>query len=145
MNRLASLSVVMVILAAVLRETSGVIIMAQQDLTAKLIRSKCQPESGASTEAIEGVREGKFPDDRNLKCYMSCAMTMSLTMRDGKLAVDLTKSIIERMMQGDTKARALAAVDKCSNSDAGLSDACDIAFAATKCIHDADPDILTFP
>ncbi|PNF17859.1 hypothetical protein B7P43_G02248 [Cryptotermes secundus] len=129
-----------IILSVALRQTSSVIIMARQELTSKLVRSKCQPETGVSTEAIEGVPEGKFPDDRNLKCYMKCAMTMTLTMRDGKLRTDIALSMAEKL-SADIKDRVIAAIQKCSSADDGLTDPCEVAFTATKCIHDADSEV----
>ncbi|KAJ9575545.1 hypothetical protein L9F63_007586 [Diploptera punctata] len=131
--------------AAILSQASALIIMAQNDDTGKLIRAKCQPESGVSTDLIEGVKQGNLPDDKNLKCYMKCAMTMTMTMREDKLRTDIAKILVERSMSDPNKSRVLAAIDKCQNVGQGMSDPCDIAYAATKCIHDADPEVLLFP
>nr|AMA98145.1 chemosensory protein [Blattella germanica] len=145
MHNRVLLPALVVILVALLGHTHALIILTQNEGTGKLIRSKCQPESGVSTDLIEGVPKGNFPDDKNLKCYMKCAMSMTMTMRDDKLRIDIAKIMTERAVPEPNRSRILAAIDKCQNADQGLTDPCEIAFAATKCIHDADSEVLLFP
>ncbi|PSN53425.1 hypothetical protein C0J52_05148 [Blattella germanica] len=128
MHNRVLLPALVVILVALLGHTHALIILTQNEGTGKLIRSKCQPESGVST-----VPKGNFPDDKNLK------------MRDDKLRIDIAKIMTERAVPEPNRSRILAAIDKCQNADQGLTDPCEIAFAATKCIHDADSEVLLFP
>ncbi|XP_023722772.1 uncharacterized protein LOC111872815 [Cryptotermes secundus] len=116
MERSAILSVFVTILAITMQETSGAMTMPQLKQAARMIRKTCQPKAGVATDLLDLLDEGVFTDDRNLKCYLKCAMGMMQAMRDGKLRTDIALSMAEKL-SADIKDRVIAAIQKCSSAD----------------------------
>ncbi|GFG40302.1 hypothetical protein Cfor_12034 [Coptotermes formosanus] len=143
MNRLVFASVCVLVLAAALKQTSAALSMDQVKQTLKMLRSTCQPKTGASMEMVEGVQAGKFPDDNNLKCYTKCVMGMMQTLKNGKYKPDSAIQQAKMLLGGETKDRVIAAMEKCRNAADGIEEACEVAFVTTKCIYAADPDEIS--
>ncbi|XP_069679532.1 general odorant-binding protein 72-like [Periplaneta americana] len=111
----------------------------------KMMRNSCVPKSGADMELVEGIQEGKFPEDKNLKCYMKCVMGMMQTMKSGRYKPDAAIAQVRIMMPESIKERAVTVLDGCRKAAQGVKDACEVAFLTTKCIYESDPEIFLFP
>ncbi|PNF17926.1 hypothetical protein B7P43_G02247 [Cryptotermes secundus] len=140
-----NVSVCVFVLVLVLTEASAAMTQAQLKQGMKVIRNTCQQKSGASTELLNGIKEGQFPEDRNLKCYMKCVMGMTQSMKNGKVTTDAALAHMKRMLPSDMRDRVLGAIERCRHAGEDLVDACDIAFVATKCTYDADPEAFLYP
>ncbi|PSN53424.1 hypothetical protein C0J52_05149 [Blattella germanica] len=103
---------------------------------------KCR---NSGDELVDGIQQGQFPDDRNLKCYIKCAMGMMQSMKGGKLKPEAAIQQAKMMLPDEVKGRVIAALETCRNAADGITDACDVAMAGAKCIYDTDPEAFIFP
>nr|AMA98147.1 chemosensory protein [Blattella germanica] len=145
MNRVLLASLCLVILASVLRSTLAGMSMDQIRQAMKMMRNSCQNKAKASPELVDGIQQGQFPDDRNLKCYIKCAMGMMQSMKGGKLKPEAAIQQAKMMLPDEVKGRVIAALETCRNAADGITDACDVAMAGAKCIYDTDPEAFIFP
>nr|AMA98143.1 chemosensory protein [Blattella germanica] len=123
--------------------------MDQMRNAAKMIRNVCQPKTGVATELIDQISEGVFDEEnRDLKCYIKCAMQMMQSMgSNGKLRPDAAISQAKKMLPIEIRDAMIAGIDTCRNVDKenpGL-DPCDLALVATKCVYNHTKDVFLFP
>ncbi|XP_049943707.1 general odorant-binding protein 72-like [Schistocerca serialis cubense] len=112
--------------------------------TSKIVRNMCLKKTSVDLALVEGIQEGKFPDDQNLKCYMKCCMGAMQVLRQGRYNVNAAKNQAEKMLPPDLKDRFLAMLDACSDKAVGEDD-CEMAYQLTKCSYEADKEIFLFP
>ncbi|KAJ9575543.1 hypothetical protein L9F63_007584, partial [Diploptera punctata] len=140
MDRLIVASVCLVFLTTALPGASAGMTMDQVKNAMKMLRNVCQGKAKVSSELVDGIQEGQFPEERTLKCYMKCVMGMMQSMKGGKLKTEAAISQIKMVLPDEIKDRVIATMEACKNSADGLTDACEVAYAATKCVYEADPE-----
>nr|AMA98137.1 chemosensory protein [Blattella germanica] len=133
------------LLAAAIRNSSAGMSEAQIKQAMKMIRQACQGKNSVSTEMLDGIQQGNFPDDKNLKCYMKCVMGMMQSLKNGKYKPDAAIAQAKAMLPDEIKDRVIVSMDKCRNSGDGIDDACELAYVVTKCIYASDPGAFMFP
>ncbi|XP_026482255.1 general odorant-binding protein 72-like [Ctenocephalides felis] len=114
--------------------------MKQLEANQKLIRRICQPKYNVSSELIDGMRQGKFPQDHDLMCYVGCVMnfTRSTNVDDAIKNLDI---FLPEELKEPTKAQILA----CKDAHLNFSDKCEAAYNTLKCMTEFDPNNYVFP
>nr|AWC08421.1 odorant-binding protein 10 [Bradysia odoriphaga] len=108
----------------------------QVQKTGEMIRSVCQPRIKISTEMIDGIRKGQFPNDKLLKCYIHCAMEMSGIMKKNKVNYEAAIKTMEKLLSDDLLEENKNGLTKCKDSANGIKDNCEAGFVLVKCIYD---------
>ena len=55
------------------------------DKTGVLMRSVCQPKFKVPDSVADDVKQGKFAEDKNTKCYIHCVLEMMQTVGVARL------------------------------------------------------------
>uniref|UniRef100_A0A6M2DXH5 Putative odorant-binding protein 1 cnaphalocrocis medinalis n=1 Tax=Xenopsylla cheopis TaxID=163159 RepID=A0A6M2DXH5_XENCH len=120
--------------------TEGRVTRKQLETNQKLIRRICQPKYNVTSELIDGMREGKFPQDHNLMCYVGCVMnfTHSTNVDDAIKNLDI---FLPEEMREATKAQILA----CQDAHMNATDKCEAAYNTLKCMTEFNPNNYVFP
>ncbi|XP_049296852.1 general odorant-binding protein 72-like [Anopheles funestus] len=110
----------------------------------EMIRSVCLGKTKVSEELANGLRESKFADVKELKCYVNCVMEMMQTMKKGKLNYDASVKQIDTIMPDELAGPMRAALDICRNVADGIKNNCDAAYAMLQCLSKNNPKFI-FP
>ncbi|XP_052892878.1 general odorant-binding protein 72-like [Anopheles moucheti] len=110
----------------------------------EMIRSVCLGKTKVSEELANGLRESKFADVKELKCYVNCVMEMMQTMKKGKLNYDASVKQIDTIMPDELAGPMRAALDICRNAADGIKNNCDAAYAMLQCLSKNNPQFI-FP
>ncbi|XP_053664662.1 general odorant-binding protein 72-like [Anopheles marshallii] len=110
----------------------------------EMIRSVCLGKTKVSEELANGLRESKFADVKELKCYVNCVMEMMQTMKKGKLNYDASVKQIDTIMPDELAGPMRAALDICRNAADGIKNNCDAAYAMLQCLSKNNPKFI-FP
>uniref|UniRef100_A0A9I3A6H4 Uncharacterized protein n=1 Tax=Anopheles christyi TaxID=43041 RepID=A0A9I3A6H4_9DIPT len=110
----------------------------------EMIRSVCLGKTKVSEELANGLRESKFVDVKELKCYVNCVMEMMQTMKKGKLNYDASVKQIDTIMPDELAGPMRAALDICRNVADGIKNNCDAAYAVLQCLSKNNPKFI-FP
>ncbi|XP_069681140.1 general odorant-binding protein 72-like [Periplaneta americana] len=127
------------------REAAGGMSPQQMKQAMRVMRNACQPKTGVSTELIDALQKGEFAEDNDLKCYIKCVMGRMQSMKKGRLTTDAAINFMKGVLPDNMRDRVIAAMDACRHAGDGLEDACEIAYIATKCTYEKDPEVFMFP
>ncbi|XP_055628925.1 general odorant-binding protein 72-like [Toxorhynchites rutilus septentrionalis] len=135
------------ILVAVVFQRDGIGVegkatVEQMMKTGEMLRSVCMGKTKVSLELVEGLRESKFPDVKELKCYVNCVLEMSQMIKKGKVNYEATMKQIDTIMPDELAEPMRKAVDICRNSADGIKNNCDAAYAVVKCVSDNNPKFV---
>ncbi|GAB0089731.1 General odorant-binding protein 72 [Sergentomyia squamirostris] len=108
--------------------------------THQLVRQSCQPKTKATTEQIDSVNRGVFPDEKSIKCYVNCVLEMGQTMKRGKLNLKQTIQQINQFTPEDQREKAISATNMCKDAPNGIRDPCEASYAFLKCSKQHHPD-----
>uniref|UniRef100_A0A182SD68 Uncharacterized protein n=1 Tax=Anopheles maculatus TaxID=74869 RepID=A0A182SD68_9DIPT len=124
--------------------TEGKATVEQMMKSGEMIRSVCLGKTKVSEELANGLRESKFVDVKELKCYVNCVMEMMQTMKKGKLNYDASVKQIDTIMPDELAGPMRAALDICRNVADGIKNNCDAAYAMLQCLSKNNPKFI-FP
>uniref|UniRef100_A0A182P8R7 Uncharacterized protein n=1 Tax=Anopheles epiroticus TaxID=199890 RepID=A0A182P8R7_9DIPT len=110
----------------------------------EMIRSVCLGKAKVSEELVNGLRDSKFVDVKELKCYVNCVMEMMQTMKKGKLNYDASVKQIDTIMPDELAGPMRAALDICRTVADGIKNNCDAAYAMLQCLSKNNPKFI-FP
>uniref|UniRef100_A0A8W7PPC8 Odorant-binding protein 8 n=1 Tax=Anopheles coluzzii TaxID=1518534 RepID=A0A8W7PPC8_ANOCL len=110
----------------------------------EMIRSVCLGKTKVAEELVNGLRESKFADVKELKCYVNCVMEMMQTMKKGKLNYDASVKQIDTIMPDELAGPMRAALDICRTVADGIKNNCDAAYALLQCLSKNNPKFI-FP
>ncbi|XP_053689183.1 general odorant-binding protein 72-like [Sabethes cyaneus] len=112
--------------------------------TGEMMRNVCLGKTKVGEDMVNGLRESKFPDVKELKCYVNCVMEMMQTIRKGKLNYDATMKQIDTIMPDEFAEPMRNALNACRNSGDGIKNNCDAAYEIAQCISKNNPKFV-FP
>ncbi|XP_051169594.1 uncharacterized protein LOC127286969 [Leptopilina boulardi] len=115
--------------------------MDQVENMAKGMRKSCLAKVPVDPQLAVNVRNGQFPEDPNLKCYMRCIAKMSKMIKNGKIDEGVVLAQISLMPVNSD--RLIAAAKKCTSITA--DEECELAYQYVKCNYEQDPEIFFFP
>uniref|UniRef100_A0A182LRL4 Uncharacterized protein n=1 Tax=Anopheles culicifacies TaxID=139723 RepID=A0A182LRL4_9DIPT len=124
--------------------TEGKATVEQMMKSGEMIRSVCLGKTKVSEELANGLRESKFADVKELKCYVNCVMEMMQTMKKGKLNYDASVKQIDTIMPDELAGPMRAALDICRNAADGIKNNCEAAYAMLQCLSKNNPKFI-FP
>ncbi|EAA09324.4 AGAP005208-PA [Anopheles gambiae str. PEST] len=110
----------------------------------EMIRSVCLGKTKVAEELVNGLRESKFADVKELKCYVNCVMEMMQTMKKGKLNYDASVKQIDTIMPDELAGPMRAALDICRTVADGIKNNCDAAYVLLQCLSKNNPKFI-FP
>ncbi|XP_058463907.1 general odorant-binding protein 72-like [Malaya genurostris] len=116
--------------------------MEQMLKTGEMMRNVCLGKTKANEDQVNGLRESKFPDVKELKCYVNCIMEMMQTIRKGKLNYDATIKQIETIMPDELAEPMRVALDICRDSGDGIKNHCDASYSIMQCISKNNPKFI---
>ncbi|XP_035784121.1 general odorant-binding protein 72-like [Anopheles albimanus] len=127
-----------------LSPAEGKATVEQMMKSGEMMRSVCVGKTKVSVELVDGLRESKFADVKELKCYVNCLMEMMQTMRKGKLNYDASIKQIDTIMPDELAGPMRAALDICRTAADGIKNNCDAAYAMLQCLSKNNPKFI-FP
>uniref|UniRef100_A0A1Q3FQN6 Putative odorant-binding protein 56a n=1 Tax=Culex tarsalis TaxID=7177 RepID=A0A1Q3FQN6_CULTA len=127
-----------------LSEVHGKATVEQMMKTGEMIRNVCIGKVKANEELVNQLRESKFPDAKEVKCYVNCVLEMMQAMKKGKLNYDAMLKQIDTIMPDELAEPMRNAVNICQNSADGIKNNCDAAYAVAQCISKNNPKFV-FP
>nr|AXY78924.1 odorant-binding protein 11 [Oedaleus infernalis] len=145
MDKASSAAATACLLIAVAALHAQALSLEQLRQTSKIVRNMCLKKTGVDLALVEGIQEGQFPDNQDLKCYMKCCMGAMQVLRQGRYNVDAAKNQAEKMLPPDLKGRFISMLDACSDRGDGADDDCEMAYQLTKCSYETDKEIFLFP
>ncbi|XP_052861288.1 general odorant-binding protein 72-like [Anopheles cruzii] len=137
----------LILVLLVLHEPSpaeGKATVEQMMKSGEMIRSVCLGKTKVAAELVDGLRESKFVDVKELKCYVNCVMEMMQTMKKGKLNYDASMKQIDTIMPDELAEPMRNALDVCRNVADGIKNNCDAAYAMLQCLSKNNPKFI-FP
>ncbi|KAJ6636623.1 General odorant-binding protein 72 [Pseudolycoriella hygida] len=97
----------------------------QMEKSSQMVRSVCQPKLKITDEMANGIREGKFPNDKVLKCYVHCILEMTGLMKKNKLNYDAAIKQMDMLLPDELLEDNKFAIGTCKDSANGVKDACE--------------------
>ncbi|XP_066583844.1 uncharacterized protein [Prorops nasuta] len=140
--RWAFLSLILV--SVVLEQGECAMSREQMEKASKGFRNNCISKTGADPAAVNGIREGNFPDDPNLKCYTYCIMKTLKSINDMTPDEDMLMKQVDIFMPEELQPRMKAVISKCIPEAVG-SEKCEVAYAYIKCNQKTDPEAFRNP
>ncbi|XP_031634691.1 uncharacterized protein LOC116347991 [Contarinia nasturtii] len=107
----------------------------QMRQTLDVVRAVCQPKHKISDDVVLAAREGKFPEDKNFKCYAQCVMEFLGTMKKAKVLYESAIRQFDVLLPDDYKEPYKYALEKCKTSTGGTKNPCDAAYNVLVCFH----------
>nr|QDJ95977.1 odorant-binding protein 34 [Encarsia formosa] len=119
----------------------------QMEKLSQGFRNTCINKLGADRTLVEGIRDGKFPEnaDEKVRCYPKCIATITKIFKDGKMDMVAVEKQARIMMTEDIADGMLAASDQCFKEIVNEGDDCDYVFRYLQCTYLKNPDIFFFP
>ncbi|XP_063230442.1 general odorant-binding protein 72 [Bacillus rossius redtenbacheri] len=143
MNSMKAVLLSLILVIAI--QLGAAMTLAQMRQATKLVRNTCLQRTGASKDSVEKMQIGEFSEDRKLKCYTKCVMSMMQSFKNNKLNPDGAMSIARKLLPDSHKERTVATIGQCREAATGVEDSCEMCFATVKCMYNADPEIFLFP
>lgn len=76
--------------------------------TMETMRSICGPKYKLSDELIDGMKQGEFPENKDLKCYTLCIAQMAGTIsKKNEISASKTIAQIENLIPVELKEHSL--------------------------------------
>nr|AYP30818.1 OBP19 [Corythucha ciliata] len=111
----------------------------------KLLKKSCMPKNDVTEDQVGDISQGKFIEERNVMCYVSCVYTMGQVIKNNKIVYDAFLKQIDLMYPADLKDAAKSAVEKCREVGKKYKDICEAAYWTAKCLYDVDANSFMFP
>ncbi|EGI61877.1 Pheromone-binding protein-related protein 1 [Acromyrmex echinatior] len=108
----------------------------QMIATAASVVNACQTQTGVATADIEAVRNGQWPETRQLKCYMYC-LWEQFGLVDDKRELSLNGMLTFFQRIPAYRAEVEKAISECKGIAKG--DNCEYAYAFNKCYAELSP------
>ncbi|XP_039306080.1 general odorant-binding protein 69a-like isoform X2 [Solenopsis invicta] len=108
----------------------------QMIATAASVVNACQTQTGVATADIEAVRNGQWPETRQLKCYMYC-LWEQFGLVDDKRELSLNGMLTFFQRIPAYRAEVEKAIGECKGLAKG--DNCEYAYAFNKCYAQLSP------
>ncbi|XP_076247177.1 odorant binding protein 10 [Calliopsis andreniformis] len=108
--------------------------------TAASVVNACQTQTGVATVDIEAVRNGEWPETRQLKCYMYCLWEQFGLVDDRReLSVNGMLTFFQRIPA--YRAEVQKAITECKGIGKHLAngDNCEYAYTFNKCYAELSP------
>jgi PBP/GOBP family len=96
------------------------------------------------TEQLEEIRQKRFPDEKNVKCYTNCLLEMMGSIKKGKILYEATLKQIDMLVPNDYKPAFKQGANACKDSAVGIKDNCEAAYTLLKCFVANNPKFV-FP
>nr|XP_012149309.1 PREDICTED: general odorant-binding protein 69a-like isoform X2 [Megachile rotundata] len=109
--------------------------------TAASVVNACQTQTGVATVDIEAVRNGEWPERRQLKCYMYC-LWEQFGLVDDKRELSLNGMLTFFQRIPAFRAEVQKAISECKGIAKG--DNCEYAYTFNKCYAKASPRVSIF-
>ncbi|XP_012256027.2 general odorant-binding protein 83a-like [Athalia rosae] len=110
----------------------------------KTVARACIAKTGVTKDVVAASHNGEFPEDRNLMCFLNCAMNMMQTSRDGRFSQEAADAQTEAMLPEElvdrTKAMTAHCVTKITSDDP-----CEGSWQYAKCNYETDKEVYFFP
>ncbi|XP_008559485.1 general odorant-binding protein 69a [Microplitis demolitor] len=101
------------------------------------VRAACVKESGITSEdLINKAAVGEFTDDPQLKCYLKCLLDQFRLVSKNGINFDAMLALSPPSMKED----ATKMIKECRDTKGKEGDLCDLAFEATKCLYNSNPE-----
>ncbi|KYM94381.1 Pheromone-binding protein-related protein 1 [Cyphomyrmex costatus] len=113
----------------------------QMIATAASVVNACQTQTGVATADIEAVRNGQWPETRQLKCYMYC-LWEQFGLVDDKRELSLNGMLTFFQRIPAYRAEVEKAISECKGIAKG--DNCEYAYAFNKCYAELSPRVSDF-
>ncbi|XP_070152152.1 odorant binding protein 10 isoform X2 [Polyergus mexicanus] len=108
----------------------------QMIATAASVVNACQTQTGVATADIEAVRNGQWPETRQLKCYMYC-LWEQFGLVDDKRELSLNGMLTFFQRIPAYRAEVEKAISECKGIAKG--DNCEYAYTFNKCYAELSP------
>ncbi|XP_011332459.1 general odorant-binding protein 69a isoform X2 [Ooceraea biroi] len=108
----------------------------QMIATAASVVNACQTQTGVATADIEAVRNGQWPETRQLKCYMYC-LWEQFGLVDDKRELSLNGMLTFFQRIPAYRAEVEKAISECKGIAKG--DDCEYAYTFNKCYAGLSP------
>ncbi|NP_001291515.1 general odorant-binding protein 69a-like precursor [Solenopsis invicta] len=114
----------------------------QMIATAASVVNACQTQTGVATADIEAVRNGQWPETRQLKCYMYC-LWEQFGLVDDKIELSLNGMLTFFQRIPAYRAEVEKAIGECKGLGNYLAkgDNCEYAYAFNKCYAQLSPRV----
>lgn len=141
--------------------------MKQFKSTLAMMRSVCGPKFKITEADMDNLKNGQFPEDQELKCYVKCVAEMAGTLgKKGDISAPKTLKQIDTLVPNEMQEDAKTAFDACINirklglyiivnyfsnnllfffSEKNYKDPCDKVFYTAKCTYEFNPNVFLFP
>ncbi|KAG8042507.1 hypothetical protein G9C98_005141 [Cotesia typhae] len=96
----------------------------------------CQRQTGVATADIEAVRNGQWPESRQLKCYLKCIFDQFRLVSKRGINFDAMLALSPPSM----KESAAKMVKECREIKGKEGDLCDLSYEVTKCLYNSNPE-----
>lgn len=108
--------------------------------TAASVVNACQTQTGVATVDIEAVRNGQWPETRQLKCYMYC-LWEQFGLVDDKRELSLNGMLTFFQRIPAYRAEVQKAISECKGIGKYLAkgDNCEYAYRFNKCYAELSP------
>ncbi|XP_067637841.1 general odorant-binding protein 19a isoform X3 [Eurosta solidaginis] len=102
----------------------------------KLMRDVCLPKfPKISAETADGIRSGNIPDQKDVKCYITCILEMMQTMKKGKFLLESSLKQVDVLMPDDYKDDYRSGLNNCKDAVNGIKNNCDAGYALLVCMR----------
>lgn len=90
--------------------------LKQFQSTLAMMRSVCGPKFKITEADMDNIKNGQFPEDQELKCYVKCIAEMAGTLgKKGDINASKTLKQIDTLVPNDMQKDARDAFDACIN------------------------------
>lgn len=90
--------------------------MKQFQSTLAMMRTICGPKFKITEADMDNLKNGNFPEDQELKCYVRCIAEMAGTLgKKGDISAPKTLKQIDTLVPNEMQAEAKEAFDACIN------------------------------
>lgn len=84
--------------------------------TLAMMRSVCAPKFKVTESDMDNIKNGQFPEDQELKCYVRCIAEMAGTLgKKGDISTPKTLKQIDMLVPNEMQEDAKAAFNACIN------------------------------
>ncbi|XP_058803657.1 general odorant-binding protein 83a-like isoform X2 [Phymastichus coffea] len=112
----------------------------------KPMSKSCKTKTGVSDAVVAGTKDGLFPKERPLMCFLKCLSVMLKAMnKKGEFTLrDLNKQI-DLLIMEDLAPRMKAVVKKCVDNVPPSDDPCELAYNMVVCGYNEDSSLYFLP
>ncbi|XP_067637842.1 general odorant-binding protein 19a isoform X4 [Eurosta solidaginis] len=130
------LTIVIFILILHAEQAIGSATEEQMMAAGKLMRDVCLPKfPKISAETADGIRSGNIPDQKDVKCYITCILEMMQTMKKGKFLLESSLKQVDVLMPDDYKDDYRSGLNNCKDAVNGIKNNCDAGYALLVCMR----------